>query len=164
MRIQLKPVTRENWEEALALKVRSEQEPFVPSVAVSLAKVYIKPDGDEVEYLPFAIYAEGEMVGFIMHAYVEQTEDMFWINGFIIDEKHQGKGYGKAALTEMISWIENRFPASRETRLTVHQNNRHASTIYEGLGYKKTGDVYDGEVVYRRERESRIHEREVRGI
>ncbi|MEH7814908.1 GNAT family N-acetyltransferase, partial [Bacillus toyonensis] len=55
MNVQLKVVTRENWEEALQLQVKEDQRKFVPAVAVSLAKVYIKPDGDNVEYIPFAI-------------------------------------------------------------------------------------------------------------
>lgn len=96
--IELKPVNRGNWEEAVRLKVKKEQEHLVPAVAVSLAKVYIKPDGNGVVYLPFAIYAEGIMAGFIIHAYEEHSDNMYWINGFLIDEQHQGKGYGKKAV------------------------------------------------------------------
>ncbi len=73
MNVQLKVVTRENWEEALKLQVKENQLKFVPSVAVSLAKVYIKPDGDNVEYMPFVIYDGDHMVGFIMHAVVRET-------------------------------------------------------------------------------------------
>ncbi|KXI92957.1 hypothetical protein ACS47_04415 [Bacillus cereus] len=107
MNIQLKVVTRENWEDALKLQVKDNQTKFVPSVAVSLAKVYIKPDGDAVEYQPFAIYNGDLMVGFVMHAVVKETTDMYWINGFIIDQKQQGNGYGKAALQESIYLIKN---------------------------------------------------------
>ena len=46
MNVQLKVVTRDNWEDALKLQVKEDQRKFVPAVAVSLAKVYIKPDGD----------------------------------------------------------------------------------------------------------------------
>lgn len=106
MNVQLKVVTRENWEEALKLQVKENQLKFVPSVAVSLAKVYIKPDGDNVEYMPFVIYDGDHMVGFIMHAVVRETTDMYWINGFIIDQMQQGKGYGKAALQESIYLIK----------------------------------------------------------
>ena len=109
MNIQLKVVTRENWEDALKLQVKDNQTKFVPSVAVSLAKVYIKPDGDAVEYMPFAIYDGNHMVGFIMHAVVKETTDMYWINGFIIDRKQQGNGYGKAALQESIYLIKIRL-------------------------------------------------------
>jgi diamine N-acetyltransferase len=148
MTIQLKSVTRENWEEALALKVNETQNKFVPSVAVSLAKVYIKPDGDNVEYIPFSIYDDEKMVGFIMHAYVENTTNMYWINGFIIDEKYQGKGYGRAALSEMAQWIINRFPQCKEIRLTVYRENEAACALYKSFGFQPTGDVYGEEDVW----------------
>lgn len=149
MNIQLKSVTRENWQEALALQVRTEQGRFVPAVAVSLAKVYIKPDGDNVEYLPFAIYHEDTMVGFLMHAFVEQTSDMYWINGFLIDARHQGKGYGKAALRQIIAYITGRFPQCKEVRLTVDPDNHSAMGLYRGAGFMETGEQYDGEWVLR---------------
>jgi diamine N-acetyltransferase len=84
--VKLRIVTRENWERALLLKVNNNQKKFAPEVALSLAKVYIKPDGDQVEYIPFAIYDGEQMVGFIMHAFEENTSDMYWINGFLIDK------------------------------------------------------------------------------
>lgn len=49
------------------------------------------------------------MVGFVMHAVVKETTDMYWINGFIIDQKQQGNGYGKAALQESIYLIKIRL-------------------------------------------------------
>ncbi|SFC40392.1 hypothetical protein SAMN05443252_103243 [Bacillus sp. OV322] len=38
MNVQLNAVTRENWEEALSLKVKAAQSRFVPEPAVSLPK------------------------------------------------------------------------------------------------------------------------------
>lgn len=149
MNIQLKVVTRENWEDALKLQVKDNQTKFVPSVAVSLAKVYIKPDGDVVEYQPFAIYNGDLMVGFVMHAVVKETTDMYWINGFIIDQKQQGNGYGKAALQESIYLIKNTFKACKEIRLTVHKDNISAKKLYEHYGFRPLGHDYDGEEVYR---------------
>ncbi|PLR68897.1 MULTISPECIES: GNAT family N-acetyltransferase [Bacillaceae] len=148
MKVQLKLVTRENWEKALNLKVKENQSNFVPTVAVSLAKVYIKPDGENVEYLPFAIYDQEQIVGFVMHAYEEKTSNMFWINGFIIDEKHQGKGYGKAALAEIVKWINNRFTQCKEIRLTVYKDNHNAKELYKSFGFVETGDSYGGEEVF----------------
>ncbi|CAM3946509.1 GCN5 family acetyltransferase [Bacillus luti] len=149
MNIHLKVVTRENWEDALNLQVKKEQRNFVPSVAVSLAKVYIKPDGDNVEYIPFAIYDGDLMVGFIMHAVVKETSNMYWINGFIIDQTRQGNGYGKAALQESIDLIKNTFKACKEIRLTVHKDNISAKKLYEYYGFQTLGYDYDGEEVYR---------------
>ena len=149
MNIKLKRVTRDNWEEALKLQVKEEQSKFAPTVAVSLAKVYIKPDGPNVEYLPFAIYDSEQMIGFIMHAYEEQTSDMYWINGFIVDEKYQGKGYGRAAMVEMISWIRKNFKRCDEIRLTVYQDNNTAKKLYESLGFTKTTQMFGEEEVWR---------------
>ncbi|HHT7066561.1 GNAT family N-acetyltransferase [Bacillus cereus] len=149
MNVQLKVVTRENWEEALKLQVKENQLKFVPSVAVSLAKVYIKPDGDNVEYIPLAIYVGDLMVGFVMHAVVRKTSDMYWINGFIIDQKQQGNGYGKAALQESINIIKNTFKSCKEIRLTVHKDNISAKKLYERYSFKSLEQEYDGEQVYR---------------
>ncbi|WP_223066298.1 GNAT family N-acetyltransferase [Paenibacillus caui] len=149
MSIRLVPVTRDNWLEALKLQIKEEQKDFVPGVAVSLAMVYIKPDGDQVNYLPFAIYDGNRMVGFIMHAYEEHTSDMYWINGFLIDAKDQGKGYGTTALLQMIQYIKNRFSGCKEIRLTVHKNNDNAKKLYSSLGFLDTGEIWGEEQVFK---------------
>ncbi|MBM7692828.1 diamine N-acetyltransferase [Peribacillus deserti] len=147
MTVNLIPCSRENWLEAISLNVHNDQAGFVPSAAVSLAKVHIKPDGDNVTYLPFCIYHEHTMVGFIMHAFEEDTENMFWINGFFIDVRYQKKGYGQSALFQMINYICSHFPKCKEIRLTVHKNNSTARMLYEKIGFKATGEVWDFEVV-----------------
>jgi len=149
MTVTLRPVTRENWLEALALQVKQEQSNFVPTAAVSLAKVHIKPDGDEVEYVPFAIYHEETMVGFIMHAFEENTSNMYWINGFFIDSRYQGKGYGKAALQLMIEYIRSRFAQCEEIRLTVYPNNVNAYHLYRSVGFVETGERMGEELILR---------------
>jgi len=146
--VNLVNVTRDNWEEALQLQVSEGQQQFVPNVAVSLAKVYIKPDGEDVEYIPFAIYDENQMVGFIMHAYEEKTTDSYWINGFLIDERYQGRGYGKAALLEMIQWIKQRHPQCEAIRLTVYPENERAKKLYLSLGFQQTVLRFGDEDVY----------------
>ncbi|MEH7515863.1 GNAT family N-acetyltransferase [Gottfriedia acidiceleris] len=148
MTIHLKIVTRENWEEAIKLEVGKEQLNFVPFVAVSIAKVYIKPDGENVEYIPFAIYDDQTMVGFIMHAFEEHTTNSYWINGFLIDKQFQGKGYGKLAFAEMIKWIVNKFQQCNEIRLTVHKDNKLAMNLYEHSGFNPTGNYFGEEEVW----------------
>ena len=141
MKVKLELVTRNNWEDALKLRIKDSQCKFTPEVAVSLAKVYIKPDGNNVEYIPFAIYVHETLVGFIMHAYEEDTTNMYWINGLLIDERYQGKGYGKAAMLEIIHWIKTKFPQCKEIRLTVYKDNEVARKLYKNLGFLPTGEV-----------------------
>ncbi|MEH6938998.1 GNAT family N-acetyltransferase [Bacillus sp. JJ664] len=148
MTIHLESVTRDNWEKALNLTVNKEQSNFVPSVSVSLAKIYIKPDGEHVEYIPFTIYHDEELVGFIMFAYEEDSTNMYWINGFIIDSMFQGNGFGRAALQEIVKWISDKFSICEEIRLTVHKDNLLAKNLYKNFGFIPNGDEYHDEEVW----------------
>jgi diamine N-acetyltransferase len=67
MSISFKPVTRENWEDALKLQVRPEQMKFAPSVAESLASAYIKPWDEALD--PYVIYADDQLVGLFYISY-----------------------------------------------------------------------------------------------
>ncbi|MGG4442396.1 GNAT family N-acetyltransferase [Brevibacillus fortis] len=143
------PTTRDNWQDALRLQVHDEQQRFVPSVAVSLAKVHIRPDGDDCVYEPFCLYGADKMVGFVMITYDASTDWCYWFNGFFIDQQYQGKGYGRAALVAIVDTVRNRFPQSRFVNLTVWTGNASARHLYSQFGFEETGDVYDGEIVYR---------------
>ncbi|TDL34213.1 GNAT family N-acetyltransferase [Jeotgalibacillus sp. S-D1] len=147
MDITIQKVTEENREEAIKLSGKDSQRDLVPSVAESLSKISEKPDGENVTYLPFAIYEGDTMVGFIMHAYEEETTNMYWINGFIIDQQFQGKGYGKAALTKMIHWIRDNFDHCSEIRLSVSKENESAYELYKNFGFVETGETVGKEDV-----------------
>jgi diamine N-acetyltransferase len=73
---------------------------------------------------------------------------MYWINGFIIDEKFQRTGYGRAAFNEMINWIKNKFSICKEIRLTVHKDNHYARDLYNSFGFLPTGEVWGDEEVF----------------
>ncbi|WP_044639949.1 GNAT family N-acetyltransferase [Risungbinella massiliensis] len=143
--ITLQPVTRDNWEKVLVLKMKEEQKGFVTPVAVSLAKVSIKPDGDNVTYLPFAIYHHDQIVGFVMHAYEEDSHNMYWIDGFFIDEKYQGRGYGKAAFSKIVNYIQTCFKQCKEIRLVVKPDNLIAKQLYRSFGFVDSEEFYGKE-------------------
>lgn len=42
-KLSIHPVTRDNWEKALQIKIHEEQVPFVPSIYEALTYAYIKP-------------------------------------------------------------------------------------------------------------------------
>lgn len=146
-RISTKPVTAANWREAIALDVHPAQREFTPSVAISLAKAYVQPDG--ANYDPYAIYAGKTMVGFYSFIYYPGPLHFCSIGGFLIDKAHQGKGYGRAALTGFITFIQRQHPECTDIFLTVHPRNTAAARLYSSLGFVKTGDVIDSEEVLR---------------
>jgi diamine N-acetyltransferase len=146
-RINIEPVTAANWHEAIALDVHPGQREFTPSVAVSLAKAYVQPDG--ANYDPYAIYAGKTMVGFYSFIYYPGPLYFCSIGGFLIDKAHQGKGYGRAALADFVTFVQRKHPECSEIYLTVHPRNTAAARLYNSLGFVKTGDVIGGEEVLR---------------
>lgn len=144
--ITLVPVTRDNWLDVLELKVHPEQEPHVPSVAVALAKCYIRPEGGPV--YPYAIMAGGEIVGFLTLTCEQGPVDNYWLNAFQIGYQHQRRGYGTAALRQLIALVRREYPASERLSLTVQPGNEAARRLYEREGFVDTGRLYDGEIVY----------------
>ncbi|MDQ3250606.1 MAG: GNAT family N-acetyltransferase [Chloroflexota bacterium] len=145
--ITTRPVNEANWRAALALDVYPHQRDFTPSVAVSLAKAYIQPDG--VRFDPVAIYAGATMVGFYSFITIPDDWHACYLGGFLIDHNHQGRGYGRAALVDFLASVRRTRPQSTDVLLTVHPHNRVAERLYTRLGFVKTGDAIDGEDVMR---------------
>jgi len=148
--ITLREITGENWRATLALAVHPEQQRFIadhaPIAAIALAKAYVRPDG--MEWLPFAIYADAEMIGLIELAYQLGSADQYWVYHFFIDRSRQGKGYGKAAFLAFIRLIREQHPSCRQLNLTVHPENHRAQRLYIGLGFQPNGRELWGEPVY----------------
>src|SRR5690349_19731142 len=96
VKMSLKEINRSNWREALTLSVTPEQQRFVsdstPVAAIALAKAYIRPDN--LIWVPYAIYADSQMVGFTMLAYEPDSSDQYWIYHFFVDQRYQGRGFG----------------------------------------------------------------------
>ncbi len=148
--IYLREVTRENWRETLQLAVRPEQQRFVadyaPIAAIALAKAYIRPGG--AIWTPYAIYAGVTMVGFLALAYEPDTADQYWLFHFFIDQRYQGRGYGRAALQRFIELVRREYPQCQMLQLVVHPENVVAQRLYTAAGFRPTGTERWGEPVY----------------
>lgn len=131
--ISLKPVTRDNIDELLALSIRDDQKTFVSSVAESLAQAYVY---SETAY-PFAVYEDDVIVGFIMMAYYE-AKQYYTLWKFLIDKDHQHQGIGKEALKQGIAFLKDRFHA-REIYTGVVPENAVAKRVYGSVGFQPTG-------------------------
>ncbi|MEM7802129.1 MAG: GNAT family N-acetyltransferase [Chloroflexota bacterium] len=140
-----RPIDATNWQDAIRLEVRPEQRHFVPSVAVSLAKAYIKPNG--VNYDPIGIYSESDsaLVGFYSFMYKPHDFRVAYIGGFLIDQACQSKGYGKAAMHHYLQTVREQLEGVEGVYLTVHPENVAAEKFYSHFGFRKTGLVIDGE-------------------
>ena len=147
MTITLKPVTEENREDVLALSVREDQ-PFVATNEVSLRQAKETNEEYPGAARPFGIYADGKLVGFCMFAFApeeEDPEDRYWLWRFMIDKAEQGKGYGQAALREIIRYF--RENGADRLYLSTEPENETGLHIYQKAGFRETGVVSEGEAV-----------------
>ena len=149
--LSLQEVTQENWPATLGLAVIPEQQRFiadyVPIAAIALAKAYIRPGG--LVWVPYAFYADREMVGFTELAYEPGSLDTYWIFHFFIDRHYQGQGYGKRAIRLLLQFIRDSHPQCQALQLTVHPENDHAQHLYTSAGFRPTGAIYSDEPIYR---------------
>jgi len=69
---------------------------------------------------------------------------------FMIDASHQGKGYGKLAIIQLIEHLKTfpRKPAP-SIYLSYKPDNEAARKLYASIGFKETGEISCGETVAR---------------
>ncbi|MDR6551875.1 ribosomal protein S18 acetylase RimI-like enzyme [Paenibacillus qinlingensis] len=64
----------------------------------------------------------------------------------MIDENHQGKGYGKTTMKQLIELIESM--GCKKIMIGHRPNNLIAGEMYESLGFKKASEeIIDGEII-----------------
>ncbi len=148
--ITLRPITDENREAVLALTVRDDQ-PFVAPNDASLEEAE-KANAENPGYArPFGIYADDKLVGFCMFAFDpedEDEEDRYWLWRFMIDKNEQGKGYGQAALSEIINYFKEN--GADRLYLSTEPENELGLHVYHKAGFKETGMISYGEAVMMR--------------
>jgi diamine N-acetyltransferase len=137
MKTTLREITMANFRECLALELGPGQERLVASNMFSLAEA--KADGVSV---PLAIYADDTTVGFVMYWY-DEANARGYIDRLMVDHRHQRKGYGKAAMSEVIERLKSN-PNCREIQTSFAHDNIIADKLYASLGFRRTGQLTDG--------------------
>ncbi|URZ88109.1 GNAT family N-acetyltransferase [Floricoccus penangensis] len=132
--IELVEVDNSNIDDILELTVKEEQKNFVADVPRSLAYVYANRE----EARAYGIYLGKELIGYASISYNAERM-MYTIWHFFIDSNFQGKGYGKRALQELISYIKVlSVNLTNKMCLTVEEENILAIGLYESLGFVNT--------------------------
>jgi len=137
--ISLRPITKDNLEDCCRLRVAPEQDDFVERNVGSLAEAYVTP-----EYHPLAVYDGEQMVGFTM--YGEETPGRWWVIRLMVDQRFQGRGYGKAAMLALIDLMRERHGCDEIVTSDV-PGNPIAEGLYVGLGFRATGEIDEDEIV-----------------
>jgi diamine N-acetyltransferase len=150
MSLSIQPVTAENWRALIKLKVREDQNHFVASNLYSIAESqfgFEEPDGSRWEIYPFGIYEEEIPVGFLMYGYNFSHHDFqAFIARLMVDEQHQGKGYGKFGMERMLE-IFRADERIKSVGISYEPENEVARKLYASLGFVETGEMLEAEVL-----------------
>lgn len=144
--VHLREITDENRDIVRALRVGPGQERFVASVAESLDEAAVTPEGN-----PWyrAIYAGEEPVGFVMLSWdVTPAPGIlgpWFLWRLLIDERHQRRGFGRAALERIVDLV--RAEGATELLTSYEPGDGEPWPFYERFGFRPTGAIAQGEIV-----------------
>lgn len=149
MELHFEPVEKNNRREMLRLRTAPGQEGFVESVGECLE------EADEYgNWRPVGIYHEHTLLGFAMYGFFEEypPRGRVWLDRLMIDERYQGKGYGKTALEGLVSQLRREYGCD-EIYLSVVKENRQATRMYEKAGFQFIGekDIHGEDVMVLRQ-------------
>lgn len=140
--LSLEPVNKENWRGVAQLKVTPEQQTFVAEPCYYLALCCYGGI-----WQPLAIMLDRDVIGMCMWG-IDPEDGSCWLGGVLIDQSHQGRGYGKAALQTALNMLAEQH-GHRNFALSYNPTNQVAKKLYETLGFRETSEQVDDEVVAR---------------
>ena len=154
--LHLEKVNGKNVWDVVKLKVADSQKSFVASNDVSIIEAYTALAANGSAF-PFGIYDDEVPVGFLMIGF--DTDDdwddapaiangSYNIWRLMIDESHQGKGYGKEAMTLAMDFIRT-FPCGKAEYcwLSYEPENETARKLYSSFGFAETGEMDGNEII-----------------
>ena len=135
--ITLQPIDSTNMMEALAMRVKPEQQEFVASPAGILARGYAYRRQRAVCW---GIYEARRMVGLALLCDLEEEPACYHLMELLVHEPDQGRGYGSDALHLILAHCrrEGKFP---RVEVCVKQRNAAAIAVYEKAGFRDTGYI-----------------------
>jgi len=132
---------------------------FQVELLYTLAEAYVDvTNSNDAPYagppMPFAICNGEEVVGYVLLGIEKLEEDDFLykkfgdktvydLNRFMIDVKHQGKGFGKAAMLKIIEFLRT-FPQGKadSVHLSYVTTNEAARRLYASVGFVETDHMH----------------------
>ena len=135
--ITFREITSDNYSQVLNLKITPAQEAakFVSPVVRSLADAWFYRE-EGIAY-PKAIYADEDLVGFIMYE-LDTEEQQVFIWRFLIDQRYQGKGYGRQTIEAVLAMAKEQAQMTKVVADYV-DGNEPMKKILLDLGFEETG-------------------------
>ena len=132
MRIRIEPITEQNQKDVLELEAACGQEGFVESVEECLEEA-----GQWRQWRPVGLYDGDQAVGFAMYGYLVGR---LWFDRLLIDQRFQGRGYGREAVAMLLERIHREYPGKKQIYLSVVEGNDQAAKLYGDFGFAFNGE------------------------
>ncbi len=129
--IRLEEVNEQNWR--IPLKVAENQTAYVANSSVMLARAFAYRNSRSDA---FVIYDDDTPVGMAMYYDCEQM-DAYDFSQIFIDERYQGKGYGKSAVRLVLDRMK-KDGKYKKVCLCYIEGNEAARCLYESFGFHET--------------------------
>lgn len=130
MSLQFRPVTQENWQSLIKLKVRDGQQDFVSSNVYSIAESHFGFEEEgHWDLFPCGLYLNDEPVGFAMTGLnFNHSRFQGLILRLMVDERYQGRGYGRQAMKVMTEmFLANEYVRRSVFRMPRRMTRRASS-------------------------------------
>ena len=138
--IHLETIRPDNWR--LGLTVRDDQRRFVSDSAGILARAYAYRENRSKA---FVIYNDDLPVGMAMYHDIDDIK-AYDFSQFFIDQRYQGKGFGREAATQIIQLMKDDGKYDRVV-LCYIDGDEAVRKLYEKLGFKHTGEADGDEII-----------------
>lgn len=138
--IYFEDITEENWR--IPLSVSKQQEGFVSNPMKLLARAYAFRNLGSYACI---ICNDDEPIGMALYHDCPEL-NAYDLSQLFIDERYQGKGYGKKAAQMLIERmrIEHKFS---KVVLCYIEGNDIARLMYESIGFRHTGEEDGNEIM-----------------
>lgn len=151
MSLSIQPVTKSNWQALTKLEVRADQKNFVAPNVYSILEShygYDEPDGSgHWDMFPYGIYDGEAPVGFFMYGYNFSNQEFeAFIIRLMVDQSHQGRGYGKFGMQQMLD-IFGQDERICNVGISYEPDNEVARKLYASLGFVEPGKMLDDETL-----------------
>ena len=138
--VALREITKDTVREIMRLEVAEHQKGFVAPNSVSIAQAHFEPKA-----WFRAVHAGDEPVGFVM-VYEDPDKPEYFLWRLMIDHNHQGKGYARVALEQVIERVKS-LPNATKLLTSYVPGEGSPGDFYHRLGFVDSGEEDHGELL-----------------
>ena len=132
--MEFRKIDKTNYWDCISLEVEESQKYFVADNAHSLVEAAF-----EEGLHTLGIYAEEDMVGFVLYDY-DDTFPGWSMSRFMIGKQYQGKGYGKQAVLDFLAYFKKEHKADK-IYISVSLDNAVARRMYANIGFREIKEI-----------------------